>query len=337
MFHIVSPVGIALNLIAIPLAFGILSLGLLSIFSTPLGPVTPWLNGANALLAGLLLDLVQLGSALPGGHWAAAGPFAKRPDFVVFDAGDGAALLLDVQGKPWLLDCGSAEQFEYLVRPGLRFFGINRLEGLLLSHGDAAHIGGALAAQHAFQPSQFVDPAAKDRSRTRKQLAAMLEASGAAPRHVGAGDTLQLPPAPKVEILYPPQGSVASLADDKGLVVHFSTRQWSLLYTADAGFPTERWLLEHCPCSLQADIWVRGSHAREVTGTDAFVQAVNPSLVVVAGTPFGRDNAATRRWAEQWRARGLTVWLQQDTGAVEGWGGNERRVRGFLNGQEFRW
>ena len=337
MFHMVSPVGIALNLLAIPLSFGILSLGLLSVFSTPLGPVAPWLNGANALLAGLLLELVHLGSALPGGHWSVASPFVKRPDFVVFDAGDGAALLLDLQGKPWLLDCGNAEQFEHLVRPGLRFFGLNRLEGLLLSHGDAAHIGGALAALAAFQPNQFVDPAAKDRSRTRKQLAAKLEASGVAPRHVGAGDTLQRLPAPKVEILYPPQGSLASLADDKGLVVHFRTQRWSLLYTADAGYPTERWLLEHCPSSLQADIWVRGSHTREVTGTDAFVQAVNPALVVVAGTPFGRDTAATRRWAEQWRARGRTIWLQQETGAVLGWGGDERRVRGFLDGREFRW
>ena len=336
-FHLVSPAGIALNLVVLPLAFGILSLGLLSVFSAPLGPIAPWLNGVNALLAGLLLDLVHFGTTLPGGHWAVASPFLKRPDFVVFDAGEGAALLLDVQAKPWLLDCASAAQFDSLLLPGLRFYGLSRLEGLLLSHGDAAHIGGALATQRVFQPRQFVAPDAQDRSRTRKQLTATLEASGHAPRLVAAGETLQHPPAPTVEILYPPTGSQASLADDKGLVVRFSTAHWSLLYTADAGFPTERWLLEHSPDRLQADVWVRGSHSREATGTEEFVQAVNPALIVVAGAPFGRDVAAVRRWAEQCRSHGRTVWLQQETGAVEGWVGRERRVRAFLTRSELRW
>ena len=337
VFHLVSPVGLVLNLLVLPLAFGILSLGLLSVFSAPLGPVTHWLNAANALLAGALLKVVQIGNSVPAGHWAAATPLLKRPDFVVFDAGDGAALLLDVPAKPWLLDCASAPQFESLLLPGLRFYGLNRLEGLLLSHGDAAHMGGALPTHQAFRPRQFVDPVAKDRSRTRKQLTATLDPVGRAPRPVGAGDTLQHPPDAQIEILYPPAGSQASLADDKGLVVRFRNARWSLLYTADAGYPTERWLLEHSPERLQADVWVRGSHSREVTGTEEFVQAVNPRLIVVAGSPFGRDSAPLKRWAEQWRARGRTVWLQQETGAVEGWAGEDRRVRGFLNRQEIRW
>jgi beta-lactamase superfamily II metal-dependent hydrolase len=140
-----------------------------------------------------------------------------------------------------------------------------------------------------------------------------------------------------VEILFPPGGVRASLADDKGLVVRFSTQSWSLLYTADAGYPTERWLLEHRPEQLHADVWVRGNHAREVTGTDAFVEAVNPGLIVVSGASFGQDSQGTRRWAEHWRARGKAVWLQQETGAIEGWGGTERRARAFLNGRELRW
>lgn len=336
-FHLVSPVGIAVNLLVIPLAFGILSLGLLSVFAAPLGLVTPWINRTNALLAEVLLDVVRTGSSIPGGHWAAANPFVQRPDFVVLDVGSGAAVLLDIRGKPWLLDCGNDTQFDFLLLPGLRFFGLNRLEGLVLSHGDAAHIGGALATQRFFAPRQLVDSVAKDRSRSRKQLATRLEASGTPARPVAAGDTLQEAPDPLIEILYPPRGLQASLADDKCLVVRVSTDCWSLLYTADAGYPTERWLLEHSPDRLHADVWVRGNHVREATGTEEFVQAVNPRLIVVSGVAGGRDSAPTRRWAEQWRARGTAVWLQQDTGAVEGWGGKKRGVRGFLNGQQQQW
>jgi len=88
---------------------------------------------------------------------------------------------------------------------------------------------------------------------------------------------------------------------------------------------------------LHADVWVRGNHVREVTGTEAFVQAVHPRLIVVSGMAGGRDAAPTRTWAQQWRARGMEVWLQQDTGAVEGWGGKHPHVRGYLNGQMQHW
>ncbi len=337
VFHLVSPVGVWVNLVVIPLAFGILSLGLLSLCATPLGPVSPWVNRANALLARLLLHTVRIGSSIPGASWAVANPFEKRPDFVVFDAGNGAAVLLDPAGEPWLLDCGSAEQYPSLLLPGLRFFGVNRLAGLVLSHGDAAHIGGAFSVQSTFRPAQLVEPPAGDRSRTRKKLSLKLAEAGTAARPVAAGERLQDAPLAAVEVLYPPRGVEAALADDKGLVVLFRAPRWSLLYTADAGFPTERWLLEHAADRLRADVWVRGRHSREVTGTDAFVSAVNPSIIVVSEALFGRDSEAERRWAEHWRARGKSVWLQPDTGAVQGWAAGDRRVRGYLSGEEMRW
>jgi ComEC/Rec2-related protein len=337
VFHLVSPAGMLVNLLVIPLAFAILSLGLLSVFSAPLGPVSPWINNANALLSSVLLEVVRRGSRLPRGHCAVANPFAKRPDFVILDAGNGGAVLLNVPGRQWLLDCGSEAQFGSLLLPGLRSYGLNRLEGLVLTHGDAAHIGGALATLQEFQPRHVLEPAAKDRSKTRKRLAESFASAGKLLLPVAAGDTPQNAPHSKVEILFPPTGLRASLADDKGLVVRFSTQHWSLLYTADAGYPTERWLLEHRPEQLHADVWVRGGHTREVTGTDAFVEAVNPALIVVSGASFGQDSQRTRRWAEYWRAQGKTVCLQQETGAIEGWGGTVRRARAFLTGSELRW
>jgi beta-lactamase superfamily II metal-dependent hydrolase len=142
VFHSVSPVGILVNLLVIPLAFGILSLGLCGVLCAPVVPLSAGINRLNALLAGILLKVVRVGAELPGGHWAAANPFLKQPDFVLLDTGNGAALLLDLPGKPWLFDCGSEAQFETLLLPALRNYGLDRLEGLALSHGDAAHIGG---------------------------------------------------------------------------------------------------------------------------------------------------------------------------------------------------
>jgi competence protein ComEC len=337
VFHSVSPIGVVVNLLVIPLAFGILSLGLAGVACAPAATLVACINQLNALLASVLLDVVRIGSGVPGGHWAAANPFLKKPDFTVLDVGNGGAVVLDIAGKPWLLDCGSEPQFETLLLPALRHYGVDRLEGLVLSHGDVGHIGGALQTQRLFQPRRIVDSALKDRSTTRKRVAATLLASGTPPNPAAAGDWLQTNPDASLEVLYPPRGHTASLADDKCLVVRFHTPQWSLLYTADSGYPTERWLLEHCPEKLRSDVWVRGRHVREITGTDEFVEAVNPALIVVSGAPGGRGPGTVRYWAERWRARGREVWLQQDTGAVEGWVGRERRIRGILNRQAVEW
>jgi competence protein ComEC len=334
VFHSVAPIGVVVNPLVMPVAFGVLSLGLCGVLCAPFPTPGAWVNRTNAFLAGVLLHVVRSGSAVPGGSWSVSNPFEPLPDFAVLDAGNGAAVLLDIRGKPWLLDCGSESQFETVLRPALRYYGLNSLEGLALSHGDAAHIGGALGTCRLFAPRLIAEPTAKDRSPTRKRLATALAAAGMSPRAVAAGDFLQQGPEPVIEILYPPATTVASLADDKCLVVRFETEHGSLLYTADSGYPTERWLLENHPDKLRADIWIRGTHSRETTGTDAFVEAVDPVLIVVSG---GREPRALQSWSDKWRARGKAVWLQQETGAIEGWIGKRRTVRSFLSRERLDW
>jgi competence protein ComEC len=334
VFHSVAPIGVVINPLVLPVAFGVLGLGLCGVLCAPFPTPGAWINRSNAFLAEVLLHIVRSGSSIPGGSRSVSNPFEPLPDFAVLDAGNGAAVLLDIRGKPWLLDCGSESQFEAVLRPALRYYGLNSLEGLALSHGDAAHIGGALGACRLFAPRLIAEPAARDRSPTRRRLATALAAAGASPRAVAAGDFLQQAPKPVIEILHPPPTTSASLADDKCLVVRFETGHGSLLYTADSGYPTERWLLEHCPDKLRADVWIRGNHAREATGTDAFVAAVDPVLIVVCG---GREPGALQRWSDKWRGRGKTVWLQQETGALEGWIGKRRMVRSFLNRERLEW
>ena len=139
------------------------------------------------------------------------------------------------------------------------------------------------------------------------------------------------------EVLYPPADLQCSTADDQCLVLLWSTPSWRILYTADAGLPAERWLLEHAHNRLQADVWIRGSHARELTGSDDFVRAVHPRVVVVAGSRFRKQGEPLAEWARKWTAEGVTVWRQEECGAVQGWCGKTNRLRCFLSGNEISW
>jgi len=340
LFRQVTPVALVANLVAVPVAFLNLALGFLALLCAPLGSLTPALNRANAACAEALLDFVRWASALPGGHYPVGDPFTRTPNLTVFDLGEGGAVFLREKGRVWLLDCGSEKQAASVIQPALQAYGISRLDGLLLSHGDAAHIGGALGVWDALRPDKVVEGVLPDRSTARSRVRQWLDACGGSMRGVGAGDVWEEAPGCRMEVLYPPAGLRAAVADDKGLVVRWSTPEWSVLYTADAGFPTESWLLENARDRLRSDVWVRGSHGRESTGGETFVRSVGARLIVVAGARGGRggtDGQRTRRWAERWRDEGVAVWLQEEGGGGEGWSGRGGRFKGICGGQLDGW
>ena len=83
----------------------------------------------------------------PGLPLRAAAACTRGPParFTVLDVGAGGAIHLRTAGADWLIDCAHGYEYEQVVRPYLRARGVNSLAGLILTHGDAQHIGGALA------------------------------------------------------------------------------------------------------------------------------------------------------------------------------------------------
>src|SRR5881409_3120061 len=146
-FHIVTPISLFANLVVVPIAFFVLAIALLSLLSAPL---LPWLtvifNNANWFLAKLVLWIVQMFAQLPGGHFYVQQPHWPEKlaaQITILDLGAGAALHVRTASANWLFDCGSDRSYQRVVREYLHWAGVNRLDGLLLTHGDALHIGGA--------------------------------------------------------------------------------------------------------------------------------------------------------------------------------------------------
>ena len=337
LFHQITPIGILVNLVAVPVAFVNLALGFLAVFCAPFGSATPALNRANAWVAERLLDFVRSASEIPKGHWAVGTPFKTPPALVVFDFGRGGAVLLRGRHKRWLLNCGNESDTRNTLVPAAHSYGIQTLDGLLLSHGNAAHIGGAITAQEAFNPKRIVNSPLEDSSLSRRHILQWFAANHISVQTTSAGDYLDASDTESLEVLYPPTELPAGVADDKGIVLRWITPSWTILFTADAGLPTERWLLANSRDRLHADVWIRGTHSRETTGTDDFVRAVGARLIVVEGSRADPRHEANRLWAARQRRTGAVVWQQETTGAVEGWGGPERRFRAFLTGEELRW
>ncbi len=338
-FHIISPAGIVANLVAIPLAFAVLALGLATLAMAPVAkPVAVIFSNANWLCAKLLLASVKAFSLLPGGHMYVEVPKTLHPpacEVTVLDLADGGAVYLRSGRANWLVDSGALWRYENTTLPYLRSRGVNRLDAFLVTHGDSHHIGAATAVFDDFAPRLVLDSTVKDRSSTRRKLHAELNEQRRGLAFARRGDSFALGRA-KIDVLFPPAGWQQNLADDKVIVLRVECDGRRVLLMSDSGFAAENWLLRHEP-DLHADVLVKGHHERDVSGTPDFIRHVQPSVVIVGELNLSRDPAGFEAWVRDIEGRGIVVFRQDQCGAAvltirEG----EFALRGFVNGQTFR-
>jgi competence protein ComEC len=318
-FHLFSPAALFANVLAVPLAFAVLMLGIATLLTAPLWKLGAVLcNNANWLCAKLLLWILKICALVPGGWLYVETPhLSPRPDceITVLDLADGGAAHVRGGGRDWLFDCGNKVAYERLVLPYLRTRGVNRLDGLLLTHGDVQHLGGALTLLDDFRLRVIVDSVLRDRSATRKQLHTELARRGLGKALVQRGDLLRLNPGTTVRVLYPPAGLARATADDKALVLQLEAAGVRVLFMSDSGFATEQWLLENEP-DLRSDIIIKGQHARDLSGTLDFLARVRPRAVVCSALGYGDAPEGLAAWEGSLTAAGVAVFRQDHTGAV---------------------
>ena len=281
-------------------------------------------NNANWFAAKILLAGIAFLASLPGGHFFVENPSFERPprcEVEVLDVPGGGAIHLRTNTgegrRDWMVDCGSASGFTYSITPYLRSRGVNNLDGFLLTHGDSHHIGGTMQLLREMNPTEVIDSPLRDRSPYRKAAHEALEASAKGKVIVSRGDTITLAPGIRLHVLFPPEGLVAGPADDKAFVLRLDAGEKRILFTSDAGFPTESWLLEHAPAAeLRSDILVKQIHSKDFSGTPDFLNAVRPALIVASSTNFPPEEKISDEWAAQVEALGIGLLRQDRTGAV---------------------
>lgn len=323
-FHLWSPSTLPANLFAALLAWIMMTLGFASVIAGAFwSGLAVVFNNANWLVAKVLLWGIAALASVPGGHLYVAAPaFERAPlcEIEVLDLpGGGAAHVRVNRGgrRDWMIDCGGAFAFRSAVAPYLHSRGVNRLDGLVLTHGDAQHLGGAVDLLEMFDPGEVVDSPLRDRSPRRKAVHAALEQAGRGKSIVRRGDTLTLAPGVTLQVLFPPEGLRAGPADDKALVLRLDAGGKRVLFTSDAGFLTERWLLENAlPGELRCDVLVKQIHAKDFSGTPDFLAAVRPEVIVASSTAFPPQEKISGEWAGQVAAAGIRLLRQDETGAV---------------------
>lgn len=248
--------------------------------------------------------------------WFIAAPVPSGLEVVVFDIGQGDAILLRVAGGPVVLvDSGPpglmASPAAFSIVPYLRRAGVRAIDVFLITHAHDDHYGGALDVLRAFR-CRYLVVATPHAGWPHPELLAAVSRAGGEVRAAHAGQRLQVG-AIGLQILHPPRGLVDE-PNNSSLVVRASYGQWSMLLTGDIYACVERQLLANHRSDLAADLLKVAHHGSLTSSSPEFLAAVGARHAVISsGGQFGHPSPVV---LARLAAAGMRVWRTDLQGAI---------------------
>lgn len=241
----------------------------------------------------------------------------------VLDIGQGTAAVVQTARHTLVYDTGprwtdATDAGSRLIAPFLRASGAARIHGLVVSHLDLDHSGGARSLLGALPVDWLLTSmfAGND-------IVTAAEKRGTSPYACVAGQHW-IWDGVRFEILHPTAGAYGNArlkTNDRSCVVKVSTSSFSALLTADVEALSERELVTRSTAvddavALRSDVLLMPHHGSLTSSTPEFIDAVAPKIAIInAGyrNRFGHPrDAVLARYA----ARHITVLRTDWHGAI---------------------
>jgi competence protein ComEC len=242
-------------------------------------------------LVGVLLLAAPRG--VPGrllGAIALAPLFVVRPippapgtfRMTVLDVGQGLAVVVETHRHALLYDTGpryteDADAGGRIVAPYLRATGIERLSGLIVTHQDIDHSGGALSVMQVVPVDWLASSLPADHA-----IIARRSADGGTALRCEAGQRWTWDGV-RFEVLQPVVEDYTTprlKPNDLSCVVRIESDHGSALLTGDLEARGELELVRRKAESLRSDVLVVPHHGSRTSSTPAFIAAVAPRVAV---------------------------------------------------------
>ncbi len=197
---------------------------------------------------------------------------------IIFDVGQGLAVAVQTRHHALLYDAGpdfssDSDSGNRILIPSLRAMGITKLDGLILTHDDTDHTGGALSVIQAM-PISWISSSLPEAHPLLQQETDK--------RRCEEGQAWQWDGA-YFEMLHPDSASYkkANIRDnDRGCVLRISIGDQHVLLTSDIEKDSERQLLRKHADKLPATMLVVPHHGSKTSSTNEFIAAIRPNYAV---------------------------------------------------------
>jgi competence protein ComEC len=243
----------------------------------------------------------------------------------VLDVGQGDAIVVRTPRGRWLLVDGGphgrgSDAGRRVVLPFLRRHGVDRLDAVIVSHGDADHLGGIPTVLRSLDVALVLEPGQPVGTGLYLDYLAAVDRLGVPWRTGRTGDTVTIDSV-TLAVLHPRDAWVrGQLApNENSLVVHLRYGCFDALLTGDVGSVVERDLL---PSLTPVEVLKVGHHGSAGGTEEAWLDVLTPQVAVISVGPNRYGHPAPSvlerladRQIDTWRTdRHGTVTISTDGG-----------------------
>ncbi len=201
---------------------------------------------------------------------------SKKPEtgtinLTVLDVGQALSLVVQTQNHWLIYDAGAkfSEESDIgksVLLPFLRQQGAEKVDKLIISHGDNDHLGGAVSVLRGIPVEQLLTSAPE---RLTDYLPVKCRVGQA-----------WLSDDVRFTLLAPQQKFVSE--NDNSCVLKIESKQGIVLLTSDIEASAENWLLETYGKNLKANVLIAPHHGSKTSSTFEFIKAVQPDYVLIS-------------------------------------------------------
>lgn len=208
-------------------------------------------------------------------------PKAHQLNVTAFDVGQGMALLIETQNHRMLYDTGAAYSSQSdagssVIYPYLKMRGITQLDGLMISHSDTDHAGGALTLVQQLKLG-WVSSSLESDNAVVKVAAQRSQHTPCFAGQAWEWDGVQF------EVLHP---DVAMYEDEKAkpnaksCTLKITNNAHSILLAGDIEAKQEKQLVKSIPDKLSSTVLLAPHHGSGTSSTTEFLKTVNPTIAL---------------------------------------------------------
>ena len=219
-----------------------------------------------------------------------AQPLADECRVTVLDVGQGQCILLQSEGKTFMVDCGgdSDTQAADIAAKALLSQGVYQLDGLILTHYDSDHAAGAAYLLSRIPADMLYLPNCADADGT----VSALQSAHSGQQLVVDRDTCITFGGTTIT-LFPSRSDLSD--NESGLCVLFQTENCDILITGDRSAAGERELMRHIELP-ELEVLIVGHHGSKYSTSLALLEQTSPEVAIISvgqDNPFGHPTEET--------------------------------------------
>ena len=223
----------------------------------------------------------------------------------VLDVGQGQSILLQTEGRNFLIDCGGdrVEDTADVILGTLLRQGINRLDGIILTHYDADHAGALDLLLTRIQSDLLLVPDTEGAGTYPKLDGTVCYINDTA--EISVGDS-------KITVYGPIYGGSSN---ENSLCVLFESEKCDILITGDRSDFGERMLMRKAELP-DVDLLIAGHHGARDSTSEELLRTVTPETVIISAGDGNRYGHPHQELLDRLEQFGCTVYRTDLSGTI---------------------